>query len=356
MTRCLCDFRHIRPRFELTQEQTLRWIAQAHGKATQDSQQGQQLHERLMALGLASTQMGRRATQLEDYTHEKWDQMETYPVTQRPQGVGFGERSRQYDRYASQIFEQFYPEGEPLPAHLIHVTCTGYVCPSPAQRLVALRRAGERVAVTHAYHMGCYGSIPAIRIAGSEADLVHTELCSLHVHPLRTNSEQLVAQGLFADGFIRYSVRRHCHGPHLKVLALLQETIPDSIEAMSWNCDDHGLVMTLSKQVPVLIARALPGYLERLCEGADWQQAYFAVHPGGPKILNLIRDRLNLTPAQIAASEGVLHDYGNMSSATLPHIWERMLHDPTVPDGTTIVSLAFGPGLTIAGGLFEKCS
>jgi predicted naringenin-chalcone synthase len=50
----------------------------------------------------------------------------------------------------------------------------------------------------------------------------------------------------------------------------------------------------------------------------------------------------------------ILKDYGNMSSATLPHVWERMLCDQQVPNGQKIISLAFGPGLNIAGGLFEK--
>jgi predicted naringenin-chalcone synthase len=43
-----------------------------------------------------------------------------------------------------------------------------------------------------------------------------------------------------------------------------------------------------------------------------------------------------------------------MSSATLPHVWARLLDDTSVAPGTPIVSLAFGPGLTVCGGLFRK--
>jgi predicted naringenin-chalcone synthase len=50
----------------------------------------------------------------------------------------------------------------------------------------------------------------------------------------------------------------------------------------------------------------------------------------------------------------VLFDHGNMSSATLPHIWQRLIDDPAVPRGTPIPSLAFGPGLTMCGALLEK--
>ena len=43
-----------------------------------------------------------------------------------------------------------------------------------------------------------------------------------------------------------------------------------------------------------------------------------------------------------------------MSSATLPHIWEAMLADPEVEPGSLVVSLAFGPGLTVTGNILRK--
>jgi len=78
------------------------------------------------------------------------------------------------------------------------------------------------------------------------------------------------------------------------------------------------------------------------------------VHPGGPKIIDRVREVLELDEPQVRASRDVLHDFGNMSSATLPHIWMRLLADPAVPRGTLIPSLAFGPGLTVCGAVFEK--
>jgi predicted naringenin-chalcone synthase len=118
--------------------------------------------------------------------------------------------------------------------------------------------------------------------------------------------------------------------------------------------------MTLAKDVPVRIGRALEEYLKRLSLLAkkDWaailEQGFFAIHPGGPKILQQIQELFKLNDKQLYHSREVLREYGNMSSATLPHIWEKMLNDPVVPNGALVVSLAFGPGLTISGGLFEK--
>ena len=86
----------------------------------------------------------------------------------------------------------------------------------------------------------------------------------------------------------------------------------------------------------------------------DLKRCVVAVHPGGPKLIDRVRDVLELDEAQVAASRGVLRDYGNMSSATLPHIWMRLLADPAVPRGTPIPSFAFGPGLSVCGALLEK--
>ncbi len=87
---------------------------------------------------------------------------------------------------------------------------------------------------------------------------------------------------------------------------------------------------------------------------ADLRRTVFAVHPGGPKIIDQVRDVLELSDAQVQSSRDVLYEHGNMSSATLPHVWARLLEAADVRSGTPIFSLAFGPGLTVSGGLFRK--
>jgi predicted naringenin-chalcone synthase len=127
---------------------------------------------------------------------------------------------------------------------------------------------------------------------------------------------------------------------------------------MGWMVSDWGMKMTLSRDVPERIATSLREFVLELYRRSgrklETRGAVFAVHPGGPKILDRVRDVLELDEAQLRASRGVLFDHGNMSSATLPHIWMRVLRDPAIPAGTLVPSLAFGPGLTVTGGLFEK--
>jgi len=371
----LADFQFIRPTFETSQAETLNWMVDAHTQS--ESLKGlneneislfrQALKERLLHVGCKPDRIEKRGHILADYLHRDWHKMEIYRLNESPTGKDLSVRTKVFEDYVDRIFEQYYPEKSSHPDDLIHVSCTGYVSPSGAQKVASKRGWGHKTTVTHAYHMGCYGAFPAIRMAmgflnsstdKERTDIVHTEICSLHTNPSMHQLDQLVSQSLFADGFIKYTVVKKTNRTHFKVLALSEEIIPDSIKSMTWNVASWGNQMYLSKEVPVLIARHLRSYLERLSDKAELElddileKAIFAIHPGGPKILLHIQDLLKLTDLQMAYSFKILKEYGNMSSATLPHIWEAISQE--APDKTLVVSLAFGPGLSISGSIMEK--
>lgn len=354
----LLDFQIIRPQHESTQENGLEWFAQAHTKA--ESREGfrETIREKLWHVGCKPDKIAKRGHVLADYLHLDWEKMQVYRLHENPAGENISIRSKIYQEEVESVFERFFPEGSSPPDDLIHVSCTGYVSPSGAQALVSKRNWGEKTTVTHAYHMGCYGSIPAIRMGigflqdeEKKINIVHTEICSLHNNFSRHETHQLVSQSLFADGFIKYSMVNQSNLPSLQVMRVKEEIIPNSRASMTWEVAPWGFEMFLGKEVGVLIARHLPGYLERIKAPKN---AIFAIHPGGPKILEYIQKALGLKDDQLGPSYEILKNYGNMSSATLPHIWEKILNDASVPFGTPIVSLAFGPGLSFAGAVMEK--
>jgi predicted naringenin-chalcone synthase len=360
----LFDFHSIRPPFETSQGDTFEWLVAAHRRSD-----GTEVGERLGKVGCKPDRIAKRGCVTRDFLHRDWEKMEIFRLHEVPAGLGLDVRVGIYARHVEQVFEEFYPSEIAAPDDLIHVTCTGYVSPSGAQKLVSKRGWGEKTTVTHAYHMGCYGSIPALRMARGffcsdrkeRIDIVHTEICSIHANPSLHTSDQLVSQSLFADGFIKYSMGQNKGKGALRLLSTREEIIPGSTQAMTWDVVNWGFAMSLSKEVPVLIARTLKQYLERMAQGGKWsieelcKKALFAVHPGGPKILLYVQEILGLTDAQMKHSFQILEQYGNMSSATLPHIWKEMLAE--TEEGTPIVSLAFGPGLTICGAILEvNCS
>jgi alkylresorcinol/alkylpyrone synthase len=81
--------------------------------------------------------------------------------------------------------------------------------------------------------------------------------------------------------------------------------------------------------------------------------AAWAVHPGGPRIVDVVAERLGLDEAAVADSRGGLADHGNCSSATVLLILARVLDRGTLEAGPPVVAMAFGPGLTLYAALLR---
>jgi predicted naringenin-chalcone synthase len=380
----LHSFRTVRPPFSGSQEQALTWLTDAHLQAEETKRVGKGLSpvdptfaavmpKLLRRYGCSPDKIGSRGCELNDHLHTDWERMEVYRLMENPKGAGTSVRSQVFARGAQRVLNAMYEDESTAPKDLIHVTCTGYNSPSAAQILVGEKGWQQETRVTHAYHMGCYAALPAIRIASGflasaadpthRVDIAHTELCTLHLDPSDHSPEQLVVQSLFADGHMRYSLSG-ADGPDdgragLRILALAEELVADSTGDMRWTITEWGFRMTLTQEVPLKIGATLPAFLERLFARADLDyaaekdHAIFAIHPGGPKIIDQVSDALGLRPEQAAASRAVLRDYGNMSSATLPHVWDEILKSRETQPGQLVASVAFGPGLTISGGLFQ---
>jgi predicted naringenin-chalcone synthase len=357
-TRYLSGFQSTPPRFQTSQAQLLNWLVNAHVRSGTIERTA---IEALFAhCGASSEHISSRGHELADFTHERLDDMRLFGT----HGSHLGEKTRFFDERVTEIFGKLYPTEAKSPRAIVHVTCTGYVSPSGAQRLVSSRDWGKQTEVLHAYHMGCYAAHPAVRMAHALpefVDIVHTELCSLHLDPSLHDPAHLVIQSLFADGFIKYQVFSEAPAESaFEILAARDEIVPDSTGAMCWATGPLHFTMELSKEVPVLFASALPRFVQTLFEEAgldvnqDKQKAVFAVHPGGPRIIELAERILGLESEQVRISRDVLRDHGNMSSATLPHIWQRIILDEKIEEGTVVVSLGAGPGLTLSGMLFVK--
>lgn len=373
----LSQFEIIRPIYESSQEETLNWLLQAHTQSeayTQGKKREQlqpfmlKLKQKLDHVACKPHRIAKRGHVLRDFLHTDWEKMEVYRLEESSFGVDLTTRSKIFSNQVEAAFEQFYPKSVSSPDHLIHVTCTGYVSPSGGQKMVSQRGWGEKTIISHVYHMGCSASIPALRLAqGSlqtenRVDIVHTEICSLHTNPSLHELNQLVSQSLFADGFIKYQAQSSCSFDHFRIYTLHEELVSNSFHAMHWNIENWGFALSLSQEIPVLIAQSIYPYLVRMSQKSGFtiehilQNALFAIHPGGPKIVQSIQAVLGLSSAQVAHSSSILQQFGNMSSATLPHVWKKILEDPIVTTGSLIVSFAFGPGLTICGSIMEKRS
>lgn len=246
-------------------------------------------------------------------------------------------------------------------SHLITVSCTGFVSPGVDAAMIdglGLRRTTER---THVGFMGCHGSLNALRVARSyvEADpsavtlVCSVELCTLHF-AYRWDPDMLVANALFGDGAAALVGRARRDGDEdaWRVAGSGTLLMADSENDMTWRIGDHGFRMTLSARVPDLIGANLREWLVEWLRRHDLvlaDVATWAIHPGGPRILSATEQALGLSREGSHASRSVLAECGNMSSATILFILDRLRAEGAP---RPCVALAYGPGLVVEAVLF----
>ncbi len=259
--------------------------------------------------------------------------------------------------------------------HVITACCTGFAAPGFDLRLIKGLKLSAGVARTHVGFMGCHGALNALRVAAAFAAaepsarilVCATELCSLHYRYGR-GSDKLVANAIFADGAAAMvcgaSDRKqtngdgggrvdHSAGDHWQLVANGSHLFAGSEDAMAWRIGDHGFEMSLSPRVPELIAAHLRPWLESWLSGHSLtlaDVATWAVHPGGPRIVGQVAAGLGLSDAATAVSQQVLKECGNMSSATIVFILERLVAQRSP---RPCIALAFGPGLVVEAALFR---
>jgi alkylresorcinol/alkylpyrone synthase len=128
---------------------------------------------------------------------------------------------------------------------------------------------------------------------------------------------------------------------------------------MTWDVTDHGFRMGLSPRVPAVLARHVGPVVAELLGAHGLRPADvagWAVHPGGPRIVDVVAERLELDEHQLAVSREVLCQHGNCSSPTVLLILQQLRARTPFADGDHVVVLAFGPGLTLYAALLRQRS
>ncbi|WP_152392002.1 type III polyketide synthase [Paenibacillus guangzhouensis] len=239
--------------------------------------------------------------------------------------------------------------------HLITVSCTGQFLPGMDAALVrelGLAPSVMRIPLTF---IGCAAGMKAILLSKqlvtgySKANVlvVCVELCTLHIQP-SGDRDALFGASFFGDGASACVVG--VAGPqHQHVYQLGDDRtvlLPGGAEEMIWEVGNHGFDLYLSPNIPRLIGEYVPAEVERLI--GDAKTELWAIHPGGKGIIEVLQARYGLSDAQVSPSLSVLRDVGNVSSATILFVLQKM-REQLSDQGTARASglaLAFGPGLT----------
>jgi len=241
-------------------------------------------------------------------------------------------------------------------AHLVMVSCTGFAAPGVDIALIEELGLRKTISRSTIGFMGCHGAINGLRVVDGLCQrhpddvvlLCAVELCSLH-YAYRWHAQRVVANALFADGAGALVCSGKSGGLGWRLIDTGSYLMSSGKDAMSWYIGDHGFEMTLDREVPKLIEKHLPGWL------TSWLAPHgltindiggWAVHPGGPAILQSVKESLQLSDAQMAPSYDVLSQHGNMSSPTVLFILDQLRRSHAFEKSEApYVMLAFGPGL-----------
>lgn len=251
--------------------------------------------------------------------------------------------------------------------HVVTFSCTGMSAPGLDIQLVERLKLSRSVERTCVNFMGCYAAINALKVAYyiSRVDpnavvlVAGVELCTLHYQESRS-AEKSMGNALFADGAAACIVSTQKFGAETSTLALKNfyaEFEPAGSREMVWRIGDFGFDLRLGIYVPELIRENIARLTEKLFARAGMSRneiAFYAIHPGGRKILEACEKALGLTREHNEHAYEVLRKYGNMSSVTVLFVLRKQLNKLDKSDtGKKMLACAFGPGLTMEAMITE---
>lgn len=255
---------------------------------------------------------------------------------------------------------------------LIVTSVTGVAVPSLDARLIprlGLRPDVKRLPV---FGLGCVaGAAGLARLhdylagwPGHVAALLAVELCTLSVPATGITTADMVVSGLFGDGAAAVIATGEAIGalgaagaafpparplPFPRVLATRSEVYPDTEGALGWRLGSDGFRIVLTTELATVVEQGLAKSVTSFLAAAGLTVddiGTWICHPGGPKVLDAVRDSLKLPEAAIAPSRRALAEAGNLSSASVLCILEQVARDPGIAPGSLALMIGLGPGVS----------
>ncbi|MEJ7627829.1 MAG: type III polyketide synthase [Ferruginibacter sp.] len=244
--------------------------------------------------------------------------------------------------------------------HLITVTCTGLSAPGLDLQVMEEMDLPRNIVRTSINFMGCYAAIQAMKMAdafcnnepGANVIIVCTELCTLHFQK-NISPDNITASLLFGDGCSALLVQNNgSNNKGIRIKNFFSDVSFKGKKDMAWQISSVGFLMTLTGYIPDLIKEDFKNLADKAFKaaGVDINDiTHWCIHPGGKKILEAIAKSTGIKNEELQYSYDVLHDYGNMSSATILFVLKKILADleETREISPVIFGAAFGPGLTM---------
>jgi predicted naringenin-chalcone synthase len=244
---------------------------------------------------------------------------------------------------------------------LVVNTCTGYICPGISTYLIEKLGLSRNVRVYDLVGSGCGGAIPNLEICESLLNKkqqgavmsVSVEICTA-TFQMEDDLSLLLSNALFGDGAAAAVLWTKPRGYELVDSA--SRYVPEERESIRYVHKNGQLYNQLSIRLPDMVQKAAAQVVADVLVPRSLSPRdikHWALHTGGEKIINAIRDGLGLSEEQVNATRSVLSEYGNMSSPTVWFVL-REIENRGIAPGEWCIMVAFGAGLSAHAFLLRK--
>ncbi|MGX1807933.1 type III polyketide synthase [Nocardia sp. NPDC055321] len=253
---------------------------------------------------------------------------------------------------------------------LIFVTSTGFIAPGVDVAVVKQLGLSPTVNRMVINFMGCAAAMNGMRAAvdyvrahpDKKAMVICLELSSVNA-VFDDDINDVITHSLFGDGCGAVvigagQVHQQLAPGKIVIRGGFSHLFDDAEDGIVLGVNDNGITCELSENLPQYIYRGVDPVITEMLRAHGLRKSdvdLWAIHPGGPKIIEESAKSLGIDAEQAAAvSWDVLARYGNMLSVSLIFVLEQMVAQAeTDKPISTGVAFSFAPGVTLEGILFD---
>lgn len=244
---------------------------------------------------------------------------------------------------------------------LVVNTCTGYICPGISTYLVEKLGLSHQIRAYDLVGSGCGGAVPNLQIGedmlrgGGDGVVlsVSVEICSA-TFQMGDDLSSIISNALFADGAAAAVLWKRPQG--LALVASTSHYEPKHRDDIRYIYKHGQLYNQLSLSLPQSASKAVARVVMVLLQPRGLRVEdikHWALHPGGEKVINAVKNEMGLSETQLQVTRDVLANYGNMSSPTVWFVLRQIL-DQGIAPGDLCMLVAFGAGLSAHAFLLKR--
>lgn len=240
--------------------------------------------------------------------------------------------------------------------YIITVSCTGIMIPSLDAYLVNRMKLKQDIVRLPVTEMGCAAGISGIIYAmnflkanpGKRAAVIAVESPTATFQLNDYSMPNVVSAAIFGDGAACCLLSSCAEDDGPEILDGQMYHFYEAEHMMGFKLTNTGLQMVLDIEVPETIASHFKNIIHPFLEQNNLsieEIDHLIFHPGGKKIINTVEELFKDMGKNIDDTKEVLRLYGNMSSATVLYVLERVM-DNKPRKGEKGIMLSFGPGFS----------